>query len=264
MSQTIRIDTRCTGCRLCALVCPMRVFTPQIAGPPIIGATSEGCIVCGHCVAVCPVGAISVGQMTAESCRPADTSLLPTFKQFAELAAQRRSVRSFQKTPVSRENLDRLFKLLQVAPTAKNYLPLKWTVINDAQATAKIAEIVIDGMRQNEKLQLMVAAWDAGYDWILRSAPCLIFAHTDDQALWTVFDSAIAAEMIDLAAPLLGLGCCWAGFFIRAVETNPILRRHLGLNETDRIGAALMLGLPDKEVYKRIPNRPAPNIRFFP
>lgn len=264
MSEPIRIDpARCSGCGQCASICTSRVFEAQNPSPPKIRESVANCIGCGHCVAFCPTGAISVGAMSAESLRPADVSKLPTFEQFAELVRQRRSIRKYKKEPVAPEKLERLFELVQMAPTARNLLPLRWTVVNSPERTRRIAEIMIEGMRGNEALQPIIDAWDAGYDGVLRGAPCLIFASTDDQSRWTAYDSTIAAEIVDLAASLVGLGSCWAGFFILSVGLNPALRREIGLAETDQIGAALMLGVPDGEVYTRIPARPKPNIRFL-
>ncbi|MBQ2684014.1 MAG: nitroreductase family protein [Thermoguttaceae bacterium] len=265
MSQKVYVDpAQCVGCGRCLDICPMRIFQPGGQGSvPAIGPNAEKCIACGHCVAACPGGAITASGSGAASLQKADLSLLPTYDQFAALVAQRRSIRKFKSQPIPQEKIDRLIDLLRMAPTAKNLLPLQWTVVNNPQSTHRLAGIIVDGIRSRDDAKPIIDAWEQGYDWVLRGAPCLIFAHTDETSNWTAFDSSIAVEIADLAAPLLGLGACWAGYFISAAGVNPILRSALSLGAADRIGAALMLGIPDDETYLRVPYRPEPAVRYL-
>lgn len=264
MTPKVYVDsTQCIGCGRCFDICPMRIFQPSGAGnTPAIGPNVEQCIACGHCVAVCLGGAITAAGSSAGSLPKAEVSLLPSYDQFAALVAQRRSIRKFKSQPIPQDKIDRLIDLIRMAPTAKNLLPLKWTVVNNPESTHRLAEIIIDGISVRDDAKPIIDAWKHGYDWILRGAPCLIFAHTDEASKWTAYDSSIAVEIADLAAPLLGLGACWAGYFISAAGVNPILRSTLSLSATDRIGAALMLGVPDDETYLRIPYRPEPCVRY--
>ena len=264
MSERVKIDgQKCIRCGKCGAICPMRIFgLAKETVPSIADYADQGCIECGHCVAICPAGAITAGDVTPENSPKNRPERLPSFDQFAELVRYRRSIRHFKPDKVRTEDLDRIFELLRWSPTAKNMLPLRWVVINNYDELHRIAGIVIDSMRGKEKTEAMVAAWDAGYDWILRGAPCLIFAWTDPDAEWYAFDSGIGAEIVDLAAPTLGLGSCWAGFFMRAAALLPHLRGEVGLPEASRIGAALMLGYPDNETYLRTPFRPACSVEY--
>lgn len=260
MSEKVKIDEgRCIRCGKCETVCPTRIFGPADgAVPKLVEEMVPECIECGHCVTICPAGAIVAGKVTPENSQKNRPERLPTFEQFAELVRYRRSIRHFKPDRVREEDIDRLFELIRWAPTAKNRLPLHWVVINDFDEVHRLAGIIVESLRGSGKMEGMVAAWDAGYDWIHRGAPCLMFAWTDSEnAEWNPFDSSIAAETADLAAPLLGLGSCWAGFFILAAAQFPPLRRELGLPSEARVGGALMLGYPDGENYSRTPFRPA-------
>ena len=57
--STLRLDTsRCTGCRICTLVCPHGVL--EMDGCVVRVADLDACIECGACVMNCPSEALSV------------------------------------------------------------------------------------------------------------------------------------------------------------------------------------------------------------
>lgn len=256
---------KCAGCGNCLGICPMRIFQGEAGSIPVLADyADEGCIACGHCVALCESGAITVDSITPQTCLANNPERLPDFESFAELVRYRRSIRRFQKKPVEQSLLDQLFEILRWAPTAKNRLPLKWIVVNNPQKIRELAEIIIDEFRHDPKSELIVDAWDQNcYDWIFRGAPCLIFAYTETKNDWTSYDTTIGAEIIDLAAPLLGLGTCWAGFFIRSAGKYSSLRKALGLAPENEVGGALMIGYPEDEIYRRNPPRPDSSVRYI-
>ena len=56
---------KCTGDGICAAVCPGRLIkAPEIGDYPTpVPGAGEMCIKCGHCLAACPRGALSLQGM---------------------------------------------------------------------------------------------------------------------------------------------------------------------------------------------------------
>jgi len=62
----------------------------------------------------------------------------------------------------------------------------------------------------------VVAAWDMGFDRVCRGAPHVIVAHSDKNRGFGAEDTALALSYLELYAPVLGLGSCWAGVLLHA------------------------------------------------
>ncbi len=82
---------------------------------------------------------------------------------------------------------------------------------------------VVAGKTQRVVLPYMpviIAAWDAGYDAILRNAPALAVAYSPKEASNGIVDLTLA--YFDLVAPTMGLGTCWAGLLQGAKRKNAV------------------------------------------
>lgn len=264
MENVITIDAaQCTGCRTCLIGCSGHVFQYVNDKATVTAETVQRCIQCGHCVCLCPAGAISLASMGPNEIVPVAKDKLPSTEQFAELVKYRRSVRNYQPRSVDSDDLNRLFEIVRWAPTAKNLLKTKWIVVNNRETVRRLAGIAIESLRETDAAHPMVEAWDQGYDWVHRGAPCLVLAYTEEESMWTVVDSTIAVETFELAAVTMGLGTCWAGLLMRFLEDNQTLRQAFGLAANNQVGAAVMLGYPDGEVYSNAPFRPCSTVRYL-
>ena len=61
---------------------------------------------------------------------------------------------------------------------------------------------------------MMVAGWDAGFDTVLRDAPVIVVASAPKEAMNGLGDVTLALSYLDLMAPTMGLGTCWAGLLL--------------------------------------------------
>jgi len=262
--HTITIDRTC--CRkdyACVNVCPRRLIRIGADGfPEAISSMDTHCIECGHCLGVCPHGALTLNGVAPEECRTVERRK-PVGLEVADfLVHGRRSIREFKEEPIAPEVLDWVLDAVRWAPSAGNGQPVHLTVVEGRAKTHALAELVVDWMRGtgSSYVQDVIAAWEGGSDRVLHDAPHLVIAHASDANLNPAADCVIAVTTIELAAHALGAGACWAGFFTRAATTHAPLIEALALPEGHRVRAALMLGMP-RYRYHRVPPRRGPRVR---
>ena len=265
MNNIIVDKERCRHDGICAAVCPMSIIEMKDGSmPQLTAGLEELCITCGHCVAVCPHGALSLDEMKTEDCPPIREELEVGSEQVEQLFRSRRSIRSYRDKGVEREKLAKLVDMAHYAPTGSNSQQLQWLVINSREQLHAMAGIIIDMLRhlvkeghplaKAYKLERSIAAWEAGKDPVLRGAPTLVVVHAPKAYALAQVDSSIALTFLDLAAPTVDLGCCWAGFFMMAAAQWPPLQEALALPEGNACFGALMIGYPKFE-YHRLPLR---------
>ena len=229
------------------------------------------CVNCGHCVAVCPQGAISLSTMPVELCPPVQRDLFFSSAQVEQHLRARRSVRNYQNKPVPREILARLIDTARFAPSASNGQPVQWLVVCGREDVRKLAGQAVDWIRSllqqpnqfSLRVPRAVAFWDAGEDILIAgNAPHLIFAVAPKAGSWSRVDCTIALTYLELAAPAFGLGTCWGGMLTLAVNGWPPMRQALGLTEDQACFGAMMIGYPKHE-HPRIPIRNAAEVTWL-
>ncbi len=276
--EFIRIDDeKCNRCGICVTECPERVLEMGPSGtvPAITEFGRDLCIECGHCVAVCPEAAFNLDLMSVDQCAPVNPELFISREQMEQHILFRRSIRTYKKKPVPREDLKRLIETAQYAPTAKNMQPVDWVATEDREETHRLGGMVIDWMRSMLKgeskpiftefmMNQIVGDWDKGGDWICRNAPHMIVAHGANDLPIPASGSGctIALTTLELAAPTFGLGACWGGYFNAASNNYPPLRKALGIPANHDPFGAMMVGYPVYK-YHRIPLRKKASIRWL-
>ena len=112
-----------------------------------------------------------------------------------ELMKRRCSVRKFQKRPIETDKLLYVLEAARVAPSACNYQPWRFIVIQDRR---RIAQIAPAWVHQSNAPVMIVACGDHRRAWRRRDGK----DHCD-------IDVAIAVDHMTLAAAEAGLGTCW-------------------------------------------------------
>ncbi len=271
MSRLIVDDAKCNRCGICIKECPPRIIemVEPKALPTVIPDQRERCIVCGHCVAVCPFEAISLDTMMPVDCAPVNKELLPTAEQMEHFLRSRRSIRVYKEKTVPHTVLVKLIDIARYAPSAHNSQPVQWLIVEDPAEVRKLAELVIQWMnllvKKSPRLveqfhfDKFVSAWERGEDRVLRGAPHIIVAHAPKDTAMAQENCAIALTYLELAAYSQGLGTCWAGYLMAAASSFPALINALALPGGHKCFGAMMVGYPKHE-FRCIPLRNKPSI----
>ncbi len=103
-------------------------------------------------------------------------------------------------------------------------------------------------------MDAMLARYREGYDPILRSASNAVIAVTDKNAPWGPVDASIAVTYFCLAAHARGIGSCWCGFGMRAIQTYQPLRDFVGIDDASQVQGIAFFGYPTV-AYRAVPPR---------
>ena len=263
-------ETRCIACGLCVEDCVSGVLAIQDGKAAMSANSGFGCVGCQHCLAVCPVGAVSVMGVNPDDVTTAkepalDPAALDLFVR------RRRSIRKFSKEPVTPELLDRILAGIGYAPTGVNSMMRHFTVIRDPEVMnrfrKKCAELLISkGNELAPEWRWFVDAaqevLQGGRDAMFRGAPHIIFATVPKEAPCGLQDCLIALSYFDILAQANGVGTTWAGIAYWMLSSVPEMRAILGIPGDHVIGYALLFGMPAIS-YPRAVRRTIENVRFI-
>ena len=112
---------------------------------------------------------------------------------------RRRSVRSYQDTPVERDALIHLVKAGAAAPSATNRQPWEFVVVTDPTVLEKLRHVHAYSNYQAPAAIVVCGNMERAYK-------------TTGREFW-IQDCSAATQNILLAALDLGLGTCWIGGF---------------------------------------------------
>ncbi len=278
-------STRCVKCGSCADECPNYVFgsIPDANIGEIAVRYPEQCCACGHCVAICPENAIRHKEMPAERFEDIpDIQISP--ETMRHILLSRRSIRTFEETPVPRELVEQLVEAGIHAGTSSNGQTENFIILQDRSVLSELEELVIEVLwkaglrylgsglgsrlaemkygtemtrecmayyhiirnrRQNHELEGM----------IFRNAPVVVISHGLRANYLAHANCAIAARNMEILASATGLGACWAGFLTSAAHISRRIARYLGISTDRNVYGAIMAGYPKHKYRKRIPRK---------
>lgn len=247
MSFVTIYPEKCVRDGLCVQACPVDIFRQHPGEIPTVVADTSRCILCGHCVSVCPKGALIHSLMPMEDFRPVPE--LPDAGTVEQLLVARRSVRAFRREPIPLQTIETMVETARRAPTASNSQKIDLIVINGPSRLDDIRALTMDWMASDPKRVHHVEAAARGRDVVLRGGTTLVVAHCPQDYLFADTDSAIALTYLELLATSMKFGACWGGLITIASRNNTALLQTLGVPEHHKVGGAMMLGLPTQKHY---------------
>ena len=295
VQHTITIDQdRCTRCESCVDVCVRRIY--ESTGDNITLTDPAKCIVCGHCMAICPTDAIRLSVVNPDEFEPIQKiSDSPDPDRLMGLFRRRRSVRRFQERPVEREKIEKIIEAGRFAPTGGNLQPFRFSVVQTPEVLQYIKKMVIgsfvektarddrvlaekiergEALSAAENMQHAYAerwranadALDRGVDRLLYHAPALISLYVP--AVFTQYSVTEAGCVVGLTgmqmvlmAESLGLGTCFIGYIagssVGIANSLPEVKKAMNIPEDYAISLAFVVGYSDFDYLRSVSRKPA-------
>ena len=295
-AAVVTIDLeKCNGCGKCVSVCKDFEFKIENGKAVLTNQPLFGCIADGHCMAICPEGAI---QITGRCLTPEDLFLLPKknsmthYDSLLQLLEARRSIREFKDKPVPREMIDLIIAAAQTAPMGIPPSDVNLLVMNGKE---KVRQFSSDFCNLLEKTRWFVSWWfmalmtpfydkktmhfykkfmrpvfdiyigsmKKGEDMVTYDAPVAIYFYGTPYC--DPADPIIAATYAMIAAESLGLGTCMLGAihpFLQNGSEAKKFRNKYGIRFKSREGLGLILGYPKVKYFRGI-RRSFANVDFF-
>jgi nitroreductase len=250
-----------------------------------VNATRENCNLCGHCVSLCPTGAIVHHEMNGDNFLPVDRKLNFDTDQFIHFVRKRRSHRHFKQRKVRREDLEVLVDVCRYAPTGSNRQAVAIKVIQDPEKIARLSNHTMDyfvgvigeiservaGLEADGKevpkslrdlhttfarYKGMEVARKIGLDVIFYGAPAVIVFHSSGAATTPKDDCVIAAQTLSMTAMTMGLETCYIGLFTSASSAHPPILEELKLPKGHEVFSTLITGYPKIKFFKTVDRKP--------
>ena len=256
----INLD-KCTNCRQCIKECPMRLFSLDETQKQTIFDESKGCILCGHCIAVCPENAMKFKDMQDVAFdfeANKDPSELISYDTMHQFLRAKRSVRQYQSKKVPTDVIEKVIDSMRYAPTGANMRMLKCLILSDAEEIKLLSDSIIDEIEKGGVDNRLSKLRDDGIDPIFYRAPHVLILYSKNP--WDSINTSIAMTYCMLSAQSMGLGTCWIGFAQGVLLENSRIREEFTGIQTYVLGI-FTLGYPSVKYY-RAPPRPPLEIRW--
>ena len=200
----------CISCGMCQNDCPNNVFVITDIGAK---ATTQDCLKCGHCVAICSQKAVSISGFEDE---PEEFLHIETPDPEALLAMMkgRRSIRQFTEQDIPQEIVEKIIEAGRYTPTGRNTQGVSYVVLRENKD--EYERIAVSWFR---KLRPIVGLFMKHFrhihiddHYFFKGAPVVIVIKSDNIGTGVV-DGALAASAMELMARTYGLGVLYLDSF---------------------------------------------------
>lgn len=287
----ITIDhSQCKKDGLCAKVCPKSIFVQRekLTIPEVVDEAS--CITCGHCLAICPGGAIDHSEFQPTDIRAIQFEQVPSTDQVMELLKTRRSIRAFRDKPLSKDTVEKIIEGACYAPSGHNSQSTEYLVVQDRAVLDQVSAMVIEylkfeikrfanplfrtlallanrekaesGLHEIPGFKRMIQQYETGTDPILNGAPVLLAFHARRTVGFANVNAQLALQNASLVAHSLGIGHFYTGWVLAPCRA-PIARAWnrripdlIGIPPENELHGALALGYPVPKFKNMIERKP--------
>lgn len=245
---------KCIHCGMCINDCVANIIKMNAQNLPTIPESEQKkCIKCQHCLAICPVGAISILDKKPENSELCNN--FPTPEKLENLIKSRRSFRNYKKENLPLDVMEKLKNILKYPPTGCNYHKLHFSIIDNIEimdrfrnrTNNKIKKILLSVGNNfiSEKFSSYRSAFLNGDDVIFRGAPHMIVVSSPINAPCANEDGIIALSNFELYAQSLGIGTLWCGFAQICLKAFPELCEFLEIPNNYKPVYVMLFGPTD-------------------
>lgn len=256
-------ENKCTGCGLCVRDC----FPGKIEVVAKKAKYTGPCMECGHCVAVCPRGAVSMDNYNMDEVLEYEEGKFELDgDNYLNSLKFRRTVRQFTNREVTEEQINKIIEAGRYSPTGGNQQNVSYVVLRNNLDKLKL--MVLEELNnlandQNNPLSKTPYAlmWKRMYsdytgpekkDGLFFNSGTVILVLSESMQ-----NGSIAASNMETMINALGLGMVFSGFFQMAAARSTEISEYLGLKPGQQVCATLVIGEPKVKFKRTVPRRPA-------
>jgi nitroreductase/NAD-dependent dihydropyrimidine dehydrogenase PreA subunit len=279
---------KCTGCGLCFEVCPS--FVLEITKGKSWVVRGDWCIGCGHCGAVCPEEAIAFSTSMIKRHPQPNVRSAASPETLALLLQERRSIRLYERKPIPEDILRRILDAGRHAPTGRNSQNVRYVLLQSPNEIEQLRKMtlsfyqkifsriksplgafvlsliagrrIVTSLRESlPKMEYAGKLIEQGKDCLFYHAPVVVVAHAESWDTCSAFNCSASLYNCSLMAQTLGIGCCFNGYLVNAVNHDRGIKEWLNLPHDHRCFAAMTLGY-QKIRFQTLVEREAPNVQW--
>ncbi|MGL4403487.1 MAG: nitroreductase family protein [Fusobacteriaceae bacterium] len=259
---------KCIGCGLCVKDCFVKDIEMTDGKAEI---KNIRCFKCGHCIAICPVDAVSTDEYDMNDVIEYDKdSFTVNADNLLNFIKFERTIRNFKNQDVENEKILKIIEAGRFTQTGSNAQNVNYVVVKDKiQDVRRITLETLRGMGNyilensaNPLYKKYAGMWikmhedfllnPDGEDRLFFKAPALIMVTSEH-----VLNAGLASANMKLMVDALGLGTVFSGFLVRAAEENPAIKEFLGIDKSQNLVACLIVGYPNVNYRRTTPRKKA-------
>ena len=260
----MKVETQkaCLQCEKCINDCVAENLTIEGTGV----RAKRDCIFCGHCVAICPIKAVSIPTYDMEDVDEIDSEVSRlNSSELLFAIKQRRSIRNFLANQIEREIIESIIQAGRYTATGKNAQDCCFIFVQDNLSLLKekvwiaVERTVLLGnevpgdsiLLPGYKRFIEMRNREKPVDYLFRNAPSFLFVAAENP-----ISAALASQNMELMAVSQGLGVMYNGYLVRTANAFPEIGKWLS-SYGKRFYICMLIGYPNVKYARTAPRKPA-------
>jgi ferredoxin len=258
MELKLKIDSElCTACKQCMKVC----IRDNIVVDDFAVEIGNNCFECGHCMAICKVGAITLKSFEGHEDRIIDYNSrehVLEYDDLIEFLKRRRSIRWFKNKKIDKTTFDKLFEGAYYSPSAQNAQDVEFVVLDEK--LDEFMHLVYDIIKVKEDDFFRIKEFGdylkdnstKKFHPLLWQGQQLILTFSSDKT-----SAVIANARLELLSYSLGLGGFYSLFILKADEINhkKLMEFFPKIDKNKHMYSAFVIGYPKVLFRRTIPHK---------